>query len=100
MALETRYPSLAAANREWAEAEAADTTYQKLLKESRATGAVLDKEIQTFRRSLAHAVGRNDKDFQKLRSTQFFPRARGKTMEVGSKLATCTLRVEPAALWP
>ncbi|MDI1432783.1 hypothetical protein [Polyangium sorediatum] len=63
VALEALHPSLASANKEWSEAEAADATYQKLLKESRATGAVLDKEIQTFRRSLAHAVGRNDKDF-------------------------------------
>ncbi|MDI1445528.1 hypothetical protein [Polyangium sp. 6x1] len=66
-ALDALSPSLVAANKEWSEAEAADATYQKLLKESRATAVVLDKEIQTFRRSLAHAVGRNDKDFQKLR---------------------------------
>ncbi|MDC3962457.1 hypothetical protein [Polyangium jinanense] len=66
-ALKELIPSLEAANKEWSEAEAADTTYQKLLKESRATAVVFDKELQTFRRSLAHAVGRNDKDFQKLR---------------------------------
>jgi hypothetical protein len=60
-------PAILAANKEWSEAEAADSTYQKLLKESRAAGAVFDIELQAFRRSFGAAVGRNDKDFQKLR---------------------------------
>lgn len=34
----------------------------------RATGAVFDLELQTFRRSLSNVAGRNDKDFQKLRA--------------------------------
>jgi hypothetical protein len=37
---------------------------------------------------------------KELRDAQFFPRAGGKTMEVGSKQATGTLLVEPAALRP
>jgi len=37
---------------------------------------------------------------EELRSAQFFQRAGGKTMEVGSKLATGTLPVEPAAQRP
>jgi len=59
--------ALVAANKEWSEAEGADATYQKLLKDSRAAGAVFDAELQTFRRSLSAAIGRNDKDYQKLR---------------------------------
>lgn len=57
-----------AANKEWTEAEAADSHYQKLLAEVRATAAVFDLELQTFRRSLANVAGRSDKDFQKLRA--------------------------------
>jgi hypothetical protein len=60
--------SLAAANKEWSEAEAADSKYQELLRNVRATGAVFDLELQTFRRSLSNVAGRNDKDFQKLRA--------------------------------
>ncbi len=66
-AVQSLTAALAAANKEWSEAEAADATYQKLLKETRATGAVLDIELQAFRRSLAQVAGRGDKDFQKLR---------------------------------
>jgi hypothetical protein len=66
-ALKSLTAALAAANKEWSEAEAADATYQKLLKETRATGAVLDIELQAFRRSLAQVAGRGDKDFQTLR---------------------------------
>jgi hypothetical protein len=59
--------ALVAANKEWAEAEGADSHYQKLLADVRATASVFDLELQTFRRSLAHVAGRSDKDFQKLR---------------------------------
>lgn len=45
--------ALAAANKEWSEAEAADSKYQKLLADVRAAGAVFDLELQTFRRSLS-----------------------------------------------
>ncbi|HSN99208.1 MAG TPA: hypothetical protein VLS89_13025 [Candidatus Nanopelagicales bacterium] len=34
----------------------------------RSTGAVLDLELQTFRRSLSSELGRSDKDYQKLRA--------------------------------
>ena len=60
-------PLLTAAHKEWSEAEAADSRYQKLLAEVRATGAVFDIELQAFRRTLASEFGRTDKDFQKLR---------------------------------
>jgi hypothetical protein len=60
--------TLVPANTEWSEAEAADAHYQKLLAAVRASAAVFDLELQTFRRSLAHVAGRNDKDFQKLRA--------------------------------
>ena len=66
-ALAALTPGIVAANKEWSEAESADAAYQKLLKDSRAAGAVFDAEIQTFRRVLAAALGRQDKDFQKLR---------------------------------
>lgn len=60
--------ALVAANKECGEAEAADSKYQKLLSDVRATAAIFDLELQTFRRSLSHVAGRNDKDFQKLRT--------------------------------
>lgn len=60
--------TLVAANKEWTEAETADSTYQQLLAAVRAAAAVFDLELQTFRRSLSHVAGRNDKDFQKLRA--------------------------------
>ena len=60
--------SLAAANNEWSEAEAADSKYQELLRDVRATSAVFDLELQTFRRTLGNVAGRSDKDFQKLRT--------------------------------
>jgi len=59
---------IAAANKEWSEAEAADAHYQKLLADTRSTGAVFDTELQAFRRTLAQVVGRSDKDYQKLRA--------------------------------
>src|SRR5688572_5780615 len=58
---------LAAAEKEWAGAEAADSKYQKLLADVRAAASVCDLELQLFRRTLRAALGRNDKDFQKLR---------------------------------
>jgi hypothetical protein len=61
-------PALQAANKEWAEAEAADKLYQDLLKDVRETAAVFDPELQAFRRSLSTVFGRSDKDFQKLRA--------------------------------
>ncbi len=56
------------AAKEWQEAEAADSAYQKLLGEVRETGALFDSELQLFRRAFGAVAGTNDKDFQKLRS--------------------------------
>lgn len=66
-AIQALTPLLAAADTEWSEAEAADSTYQQMLATVRATGAVIDLELQTFRRTLVSELGRKDKDFQKLR---------------------------------
>jgi hypothetical protein len=55
------------AAREWQEAEAADSQYQKLLANVRSAGADFDAELQLFRRSLLALFGKSDKDFQKLR---------------------------------
>jgi hypothetical protein len=68
VATTTLKDALVAANKECGEAEAADSTYQKLLSDVRATAAVFDLELQTFRCSLSHVAGRTDKDFQKLRT--------------------------------
>lgn len=59
--------ALAAAQKEWAEADEADATYQKMLQEVRTTAAVFDVELQAFRRTLSTVFGRSSKDFQKLR---------------------------------
>lgn len=61
-------PALAAAQTKWAEAEAADAQYQKLLRGVRTSAATFDAELKAFRRSLRVAFGRSDKDFQKLRA--------------------------------
>jgi hypothetical protein len=61
-------PALAAAHKEWSEAVAADVAYQSLLKAQRETLAAFDAEIQPFRRTLAGALGRSHKDYQKLRA--------------------------------
>ena len=61
-------PVLQAAQKEWQEAEAADSQYQKLLAAVRAAGNAFDTELQLFRRTLSSIAGRQDKDFQKLRS--------------------------------
>jgi hypothetical protein len=67
-ALKALEPALAAAQKEWGEAEAADSTYQKLLSQVRTAAAAFDPELQAFRRTLAGAFGRKDKDYQKLRA--------------------------------
>jgi hypothetical protein len=61
-------PALATAQKEWHEAVAADVTYQSLLKAQRDALAVFDAELQRFRRTLAGALGRSHKDYQKLRA--------------------------------
>jgi hypothetical protein len=50
-----------------AEAEAADRAYQQTMAEARRTAAAFDVALQAFRKSLSRLLGRNDKDFQKLR---------------------------------
>lgn len=60
--------ALAAALKEWGEADAADKAYQDVLARVRATGDELDRELQGFRRTLLNEVGRRDKDYQKLRA--------------------------------
>lgn len=59
---------LAAATKEWTEAEAADAAYQKMLGDVRTTAGAFDEELKAFRRSLVALFGRNDKDFQRLRA--------------------------------
>jgi hypothetical protein len=66
-ALDGLTPALQSAAKEWAEAEAADSEYQKLLASVRQLASELQKELVALRRSLMAVVGRNDKDFQKLR---------------------------------
>ena len=56
-ALDALDPPLAAAQKEWSEAEAADSAYQKLLAEVRSAAAAFDAELQAFRRTLAGAFG-------------------------------------------
>lgn len=61
-------PLLAAAQKEWSEADGADVAYQKLLADVRKAAAAFDPELQAFRRTLFGAFGRSDKDYQKLRA--------------------------------
>jgi hypothetical protein len=67
-ALNALTPAIAKAAKEWAEAEQADSVYQKLLEQVRSWGEIFDAELQAFRRSLAAVAGRSDKDYQKLRA--------------------------------
>lgn len=50
------------------EAEAADETFQRLMKEVRETAETFNTDLKAFRRTLGNAIGRNDKDYQKLRA--------------------------------
>jgi hypothetical protein len=56
-----------AAKKEHAEAEAADKVYQERLAEARRAAEIFHNELRTFRRTVAALVGRQDKDYQKLR---------------------------------
>jgi hypothetical protein len=56
------------ADKEMAEAEAADKTYQELQKKVRETAEVFNVDLKAFRRTLGNVVGRSDKDYQKLRA--------------------------------
>lgn len=59
--------ALQAATKEWTEAEAADSDYQRLLASVRELAAVMQSELVALRRTLTVVVGRSDKDYQKLR---------------------------------
>lgn len=61
-------PALQAAVKEWGEAEAVDSEHQKLLALVRSLADDLQNDLVALRRSLLVAVGRGDKDYQKLRS--------------------------------
>lgn len=61
-------PKLKAAEKEWPEAEAADSAYQGKLRDVRDAGEAFDQELQGFRKTIAAAFGRSDKDYQKLRA--------------------------------
>jgi len=67
-ALEQLGPVLEAATKEWTEAEAADSEHQKLLASVRDMADDLQKDLIALRRCLLIAVGRSDRDYQKLRS--------------------------------
>lgn len=67
-ALEQLEPALQAATKEWSEAEAADSGYQKLLASVRDMGDDLQKDLVALRRCLLITVGRPDRDYQKLRA--------------------------------
>ena len=58
---------LVAGKKERAEAEAADSVYQQILAEAREAHVDFSAVLGAFRRSLGAVLGRNDKDFQKLR---------------------------------
>jgi hypothetical protein len=64
-ALDTEVPA-----REWEEAEAADSTYQKMMAEVRSTADAFDSELQLYRLTLLAVLGRSDRDYQKLRASK------------------------------
>jgi len=67
-ALDAFGPVLQAAVKEWGEAEAADSEYQRLLASVRSLADDLQRDLVALRRSLLAVVGRADKDYQKLRA--------------------------------
>lgn len=67
-ALDAIGPVLQAAVKEWGEAEAADSEHQRLLGSVRRLADELQTELIPLRRSLLAAVGRSDRDYQKLRA--------------------------------
>jgi hypothetical protein len=58
---------LEAGVKERSEAEAADQRFQQTLADARSSADAFEAVLQAFRKSLGLAVGRQDKDFQKLR---------------------------------
>jgi len=69
-ALDALGPAVQAAIKEWAEAEAADSDYQKAFAAVRELAAPLQQDLVALRRSLLATVGRADKDYLKLRAEQ------------------------------
>jgi hypothetical protein len=67
-ALDALGPVLQAATKEWTEAEAADSEHQRLLASVRDMADDLQKDLVTLRRCLLAALGRSDRDYQKLRA--------------------------------
>ncbi len=61
-------PLVQAAAKEWAEAEAADKEYQTVMANLRVQAADVQRDLVALRRTLLATVGRNDKDYQKLRA--------------------------------
>ncbi len=61
-------PALQAAVKEWTEAEAADSEHQRLLASVREIADDLQQDLVALRRTLLVAVGRADRDYQKLRA--------------------------------
>lgn len=61
-------PAIAKTIKEQEEAEAADQQWQRLLATTRETAQTFDGLLQTLRRILAAAVGRKDRDYQRLRA--------------------------------
>jgi hypothetical protein len=59
---------LNAARKEVSEAEGADATYQQLLAAARTAGEAFHAELKAFRRTLSVVLGRQDRDYQKLRA--------------------------------
>jgi hypothetical protein len=66
LALDVR-AKLEAGIKERGEAEAADRVYQQTLADARSSATAFETTLQAFRKSLGLAVGRHDKDYQKLR---------------------------------
>jgi hypothetical protein len=63
-------PALAAAVKEWAEAEAADDNYKAALKQTRHLADDLHTELVKFRQTLLTVLGRSHTDYQKLRASR------------------------------
>jgi hypothetical protein len=63
-------PALAAAAKEWAEAEATDDSYKATLKQTRRLADELNTELVKLRQTLVTVLGRKHTDYQKLRASR------------------------------
>jgi hypothetical protein len=68
VALDAISPVLQAAAKEWAEAESADAQYQQAFATVRQMADPLQQDRVALRRTLMATVGRQDRDYQKLRA--------------------------------